>query len=37
MVSWLVDAGVVPVLAKAAAVAVSFFAVYMTRKYGVFR
>ena len=33
----LVDAGVVPVLAKAAAVAVSFFAVYMTRKYGVFR
>ena len=37
MVSWLVDAGILPVLAKAAAVVVSFFAVYLTRKYGVFR
>ncbi|WP_417620341.1 GtrA family protein [Parasphingorhabdus sp.] len=37
MVSWLVAAGVLPVMAKAAAVAVSFFAVYLTRKYGVFR
>ena len=37
MVSWLVDAGAVPVVAKAAAVFVSFFVVYLTRKYGVFR
>jgi len=37
MVSGLTSAGVLPVLAKAAAVAVSFFAVYLTRKYGVFR
>lgn len=37
MVSWLVDVGAAPVLAKAAAVVVSFFAVYLTRKYGVFR
>ncbi len=37
MVSWLTDAGVLPVIAKGAAVAVSFFAVYLTRKYGVFR
>tara|TARA_R110001606_G_scaffold53170_6_gene131350 strand:+ start:895 stop:1347 length:453 start_codon:yes stop_codon:yes gene_type:complete len=37
IVSWLVGVGILPVLAKAAAVAVSFFAVYFTRKYGVFR
>ena len=37
MVSGLTSAGVLPVMAKAAAVAVSFFAVYLTRKYGVFR
>jgi putative flippase GtrA len=37
MVSGLTSAGVVPVAAKGAAVAVSFFAVYLTRKYGVFR
>ena len=37
MVSGLTSAGVVPVMAKAAAVAVSFFVVYLTRKYGVFR
>lgn len=37
MVSGLTSAGVLPVLAKAAAVAVSFFAVYFARKYGVFR
>lgn len=37
MVSGLTSVGVLPVLAKAAAVAVSFFAVYLTRKYGVFR
>tara|TARA_R110000822_G_scaffold146842_2_gene285952 strand:+ start:949 stop:1401 length:453 start_codon:yes stop_codon:yes gene_type:complete len=37
MVSWLTSAGALPVMAKAAAVAVSFFAVYLTRKYGVFR
>ena len=37
MVSGLTSAGVVPVMAKAAAVFVSFFAVYLTRKYGVFR
>ncbi|WP_339689247.1 GtrA family protein [uncultured Parasphingorhabdus sp.] len=37
MVSGLTSAGILPVMAKAAAVAVSFFAVYLTRKYGVFR
>jgi putative flippase GtrA len=37
MVSGLTSAGVLPVVAKAAAVFVSFFAVYLTRKYGVFR
>ena len=37
IVSGLTSAGVLPVMAKAAAVAVSFFAVYLTRKYGVFR
>lgn len=37
MVSGLTSAGVLPVMAKAAAVAVSFVAVYLTRKYGVFR
>ena len=37
MVSGLTSAGVLPVMAKAAAVGVSFFAVYLTRKYGVFR
>ncbi len=37
MVSWLTDFGVLPVVAKGAAVFVSFFAVYITRKYGVFR
>jgi|TARA_R100001244_G_scaffold86820_8_gene66451 putative flippase GtrA len=37
IVSGLTSAGVLPVMAKGAAVAVSFFAVYLTRKYGVFR
>ncbi len=37
IVSWLTGIGVVPVAAKGAAVFVSFFAVYLTRKYGVFR
>jgi len=37
IVSGLTSAGVLPVMAKAAAVGVSFFAVYLTRKYGVFR
>lgn len=37
MVSWLTDVGFLPVVAKGAAVFVSFFAVYLTRKYGVFR
>tara|TARA_R110000772_G_scaffold60328_22_gene136321 strand:+ start:33316 stop:33768 length:453 start_codon:yes stop_codon:yes gene_type:complete len=37
IVSWLVEAGALPVIAKAAAVIVSFFCVYLTRKYGVFR
>lgn len=37
IVSGLTSAGVLPVMAKAAAVAVSFFVVYLTRKYGVFR
>ena len=31
------EAGALPVIAKAAAVIVSFFCVYLTRKYGVFR
>lgn len=37
IVSGLTSAGVLPVMAKAAAVAISFCAVYFTRKYGVFR
>ncbi len=37
MVSWLTELGAMPVIAKGAAVFVSFFAVYLTRKYGVFR
>lgn len=37
IVSWLTDMGTLPVVAKGAAVFVSFFAVYLTRKYGVFR
>lgn len=37
MVSWLTELGIMPVVAKGAAVFVSFFAVYLTRKYGVFR
>lgn len=37
IVSGLTSAGVLPMMAKAAAVGVSFFAVYLTRKYGVFR
>lgn len=37
IVSWLTDLGTLPVIAKGAAVVVSFFAVYLTRKYGVFR
>ncbi len=37
IVSWLTDLGTLPVIAKAAAVFVSFFAVYLTRKFGVFR
>ena len=37
IVSWLTGLGAIPVVAKGAAVFVSFFAVYLTRKYGVFR
>lgn len=37
IVSWLTDLGALPVVAKGVAVFVSFFAVYLTRKYGVFR
>ncbi len=37
MVGWLTGMGVIPVVAKGAAVFVSFFAVYAARKYGVFR
>ena len=37
MVSWLTEMGSEPVVAKGAAVFVSFFAVYITRKFGVFR
>lgn len=37
IVSWLTDLGTLPVIAKGAAVLVSFFAVYLTRKFGVFR
>ncbi len=37
IVSWLTDLGTLPVIAKGAAVFVSFFAVYLTRKFGVFR
>jgi len=37
IVSWLTDMGTLPVVAKGVAVFVSFFAVYITRKYGVFR
>jgi len=36
-VSWLTDMGALPVVAKGVAVFSSFFAVYLTRKYGVFR
>ncbi|GAB5489303.1 MAG: hypothetical protein Pars2KO_28730 [Parasphingorhabdus sp.] len=37
IVSWLTEMGALPVIAKGAAVFVSFFAVYLTRKFGVFR
>ena len=37
IVSWLTGLGMLPVVAKAAAVFVSFFVVYIMRKYGVFR
>lgn len=37
IVSGLTELGILPVVAKGAAVFVSFFAVYVTRKYGVFR
>tara|TARA_R110000772_G_scaffold49100_19_gene112263 strand:- start:1045 stop:1497 length:453 start_codon:yes stop_codon:yes gene_type:complete len=37
IVSWLTDLGTLPVMAKGAAIFVSFFAVYLTRKFGVFR
>ncbi len=37
IVSWLTDLGTLPVIAKGVAVFVSFFAVYLTRKFGVFR
>ena len=37
IVSWLTELGTLPVIAKGVAVFVSFFAVYLTRKYGVFR
>lgn len=37
IVSWLTELGTLPVIAKGCAVFVSFFAVYLTRKYGVFR
>lgn len=36
-VSWMTDMGAIPVVAKGVAVFISFFAVYLTRKYGVFR
>lgn len=37
IVSWLTDLGFLPVVGKGTAVFVSFFAVYLTRKFGVFR
>ncbi len=37
IVSWLTDMGALPVIAKGVAVFVSFFVVYLTRKFGVFR
>ena len=37
IVSWLTELGTLPVFAKGTAVFVSFFVVYLTRKYGVFR
>ncbi|MEE9433263.1 MAG: GtrA family protein [Sphingorhabdus sp.] len=37
IVGWLTGMGTLPVIAKGAAVFVSFFAVYLARKYGVFR
>jgi len=37
IVSWLTDLGTLPVVAKGVAVFVSFFVVYLTRKFGVFR
>ena len=37
IVSALTEIGIMPVVAKGVAVVVSFFAVYVTRKYGVFR
>jgi len=37
IVSWLTELGFLPVVAKGSAVFVSFFAVYLTRKFGVFR
>lgn len=37
MVSWLTELGFLPVVAKGSAVFVSFFVVYLFRKFGVFR
>jgi len=37
IVSWLTDLGSSPVIAKGVAVFLSFIAVYLTRKFGVFR
>ncbi len=37
IVSWLTELGFLPVVAKGSAVFVSFFVVYLTRKFGVFR
>lgn len=37
IVSWMTALGILPVIAKGAAVFISFFAVYLTRKFGVFR
>ena len=37
IVSWLTELGILPVIAKGCAVLVSFFVVYLTRKFGVFR
>ncbi len=37
IVSWVTELGFLPVVAKGSAVIVSFFVVYLTRKFGVFR